>query len=145
MPDKAEVRALLERYCSAMSERRREDWLDCFADDAVQEDPVGAPVNVGREALTRFFDANEVELTLSLTDDPLVVGNEAIGFMKVVADMDGQMMTIPRIVDHRRRRSHQVPACVLRLLGDGPVRGLTVGSDRRGAGGRWPKVDHPPE
>ncbi len=100
MPEKAEVRALLERYCAAMSERRREDWLDCFADDAVQEDPVGAPVNVGREALARFFDANEVELTLSLTDDPLVVGNEVIAFMKVVADMDGQMMTIPRIVDH---------------------------------------------
>ena len=67
MPDKAEVRALLQRYCDAMNEGRRDDWLDCFTDDALQEDPVGAPVNVGREALARFFDANEVPVTLSIT------------------------------------------------------------------------------
>ena len=51
MSDKAAVRGLVERYCAAMSNRDREAWLDCFADDAVQEDPVGAPQNVGREAL----------------------------------------------------------------------------------------------
>ncbi len=100
MPDKAEVRALLQRYCDAMNEGRRDDWLDCFADDAVQEDPVGAPVNVGREALARFFDANEVPVTLSITDDPLIVGDEVLAFFRVDADMGGQRMTIPRIVDH---------------------------------------------
>ena len=36
MADKAQVRALLERYCAAMNEGRREDWLDCFADDAIR-------------------------------------------------------------------------------------------------------------
>ena len=100
MPDKAEVRALLQRYCDAMNEGRRDDWLDCFADDAVQEDPVGAPVNVGREALARCFDANEVPVTLSITDDPLIVGDEVLAFFRVDADMGGQRMTIPRIVDH---------------------------------------------
>ena len=100
MPDKAEVRALLQRYCDAMNEGRRDDWLDCFTDDALQEDPVGAPVNVGREALARFFDANEVPVILSITDDPLIVGDEVLAFFRVDADMDGQRMTIPRIVDH---------------------------------------------
>ena len=100
MPDKAEVRALLQRYCDAMNEGRRDDWLDCFADDALQEDPVGAPLNVGREALARFFDANEVPVTLSITDDPLIVGDEVLAFFRVDADMGGQRMTIPRIVDH---------------------------------------------
>lgn len=100
MPTKDEVRALLERYCDAMSAHRREDWLDCFADDAVQEDPVGSEPNVGRETIGRFFDANDVPVTLSITDDPLVIGREVLAFFKVVAEMDGQKMTIPRIVDH---------------------------------------------
>jgi steroid delta-isomerase len=100
MPTTAEVRALLERYATAMNDKQREAWLDCFADDAVQEDPVGAPVNVGRQAIGRFFDANEIAVTLSLTAEPLVVGNEVLGFFKVVADMGGQQMTIPRIIDH---------------------------------------------
>ena len=100
MPTKDEVRALLQRYADAMNARDREAWLDCFADDAVQEDPVGTPPNVGREAIGRFFDANEVPVTLSLSADPLVLGREVLAFLRVEADMGGQAMTIPRIVDH---------------------------------------------
>lgn len=100
MVDKASVRALLERYCAAMSEGRREDWLDCFADDAFQEDPVGARANVGRQAIGRFFDANEIPVTLTVTDDPLIVGREVIGFFQVVAEMNGSKMLLPRIIDH---------------------------------------------
>jgi steroid delta-isomerase len=100
MPDKDAVRALLERYCAAMSRRDREAWLDCFADDATQEDPVGAPLNVGREALAKFFDANEVPVTLSQTADPLLVGGEVLAFLQVDAEMGGTTMRIPRIVDH---------------------------------------------
>jgi hypothetical protein len=100
MVDSGSVRALLERYCVAMNNHRREDWLDCFADDAVQEDPVGSPANVGREAIGRFFDANEIPVTLTVTTDPLVVGREVIAFFQVVAEMDGRRMLLPRIIDH---------------------------------------------
>jgi len=100
MPTTDEVRALLERYCTAMSAGDREAWLDCFADDAIQEDPVGTPPNVGREAIGAFFDANDVEVTLSLTGDPLIVGNEVIAFFKADALMDGNAMVLPRIIDH---------------------------------------------
>ena len=99
-PSKDDVRALLERYAAAMNNGDREAWLDCFADDAVHEDPVGTPPNVGREAIGRFFDSNEIPVTLSLTADPLVLGHEVLAFLAVVADMDGNKMTIPRIVDH---------------------------------------------
>ena len=95
-----EVRALLERYCAAMNERRRDDWLDCFANDAVQEDPVGAPVNTGRAALAAFFDANDTPVTLRVTDDPMVLGREVLAFFAVEVEMDGRRMTLPRIVDH---------------------------------------------
>jgi ketosteroid isomerase-like protein len=100
MPSKDEVRTLLERYCRAMNSREREAWLDCFADDAVQEDPVGTPPHEGREAIGRFFDANEIPVTLSITADPLVLGREVLAFFMVEAEMDGRTMTIPRIIDH---------------------------------------------
>jgi steroid delta-isomerase len=100
MATKDDVRALLERYCSAMNTHDREPWLDCFADDAVREDPVGTAPEVGREAIGAAFDANHIKVTLSVTDDPLVIGREVLAFFTVVADMDGQMMTLPRIVDH---------------------------------------------
>ena len=100
MPTIADVRALLDRYCVAMSEKDRETWLDCFADDAVQEDPVGTPPNVGREAIGKFFDSNPVKVHLYQTQDPLVLGNEVLAFFAVDADMDGVAMHLPRIVDH---------------------------------------------
>jgi steroid delta-isomerase len=100
MATKDEVRALLERYTSAMNERRREDWLDCFADDAVQEDPVGAPVNVGREALGRFFDEASTDVTLTVADDPIVLGDEVVAFLTVEVVLGERRYRLPRIVDH---------------------------------------------
>ncbi len=130
MADKKTVRALLERYCTAMNERRREDWLDCFADDAVQEDPVGTPANVGREAIGRFFDGNDIAVTLSVTDDPLVVGNEVLAFFTVVAEMEARAY---EAAAHRRshrvergRSALSVAAGVLRLRRNGPCERLNA-------------------
>jgi steroid delta-isomerase len=100
MATTAEVKALLDRYCKAMSEKDREAWLDCFADDAVQEDPVGAPVNIGRAAIGAFFDGNPVAVHIYQTQDPLLVGGEVLAFFAVDAEMDGTTMHLPRIVDH---------------------------------------------
>ena len=100
MPTSADVLPLLERYCAAMSNQEREAWLDCFTDDARQEDPVGAPVNVGREAIGKFFDENITDLTLSVTAPPIVIGNEVIAFLRVDIMMGDQKMELPRIVDH---------------------------------------------
>ena len=73
----AEVKALLDRYCKSMSDKDRETWLDCFADDAVQEDPVGTTPNVGRAAIGAFFDSNPVPIHIYQTQDPIVIGNDA--------------------------------------------------------------------
>ncbi|HUP72439.1 MAG TPA: nuclear transport factor 2 family protein [Acidimicrobiales bacterium] len=96
----ADVKALLDRYCKAMSDKDRESWLDCFADDAVQEDPVGTPPNIGRAAIGAFFDANPVQIRIYQTQDPLVIGNEVLAFFAVDAEIDGTQMHLPRIVDH---------------------------------------------
>jgi|694.fasta_scaffold130832_2 steroid delta-isomerase len=100
MPTSADVLPLLERYCAAMTSQDRETWLDCFTDDARQEDPVGAPVNIGREAIGKFFDENVTDLTLSVTAPPIVIGNEVIAFLRVDIMMGDQKMELPRIVDH---------------------------------------------
>lgn len=100
MPTSADVLPLLERYCAAMTSQDREAWLDCFTHDARQEDPVGAPVNIGREAIGKFFDENVTDLTLSVTAPPIVVGNEVIAFLRVDIMMGDQKMELPRIVDH---------------------------------------------
>ena len=96
----AEVKALLDRYCAAMSAKDRERWLDCFADDAVQEDPVGAPPNIGHAAIGAFFDGNPMPIHIYQTQDPLVIGNEVLAFFAVDAEIDGTQMHLPRIVDH---------------------------------------------
>ena len=100
MPTSADVLPLLERYCAAMTNQEREAWLDCFTDDARQEDPVGAPVNVGREAIGKFFDENITDITLSVAAPPIVVGNEVIAFLRVDMTMGDQKMELPRIGDH---------------------------------------------
>jgi len=100
MTTAAEVKALLDRYCHAMSAHDREAWLDCFADDAVQEDPVGAPENHGRAKIGAFFDGNPISVHIYQTQDPLVIGNEVLAFFAVDAEMDGTTMHLPRIVDH---------------------------------------------
>jgi steroid Delta-isomerase len=100
MTTAAEIKALLDRYCAAMSAQDRETWLDCFADDAVQEDPVGTVPNHGRAAIGAFFDGNPIPVHIYQTQDPLVIGNEVLAFFAVDADIDGAAMHLPRIIDH---------------------------------------------
>ena len=100
MATAAEIKALLDRYCAAMSAQDRETWLDCFADDAVQEDPVGTAPNHGRAAIGAFFDGNPIPVHIYQTQDPLVIGSEVLAFFAVDADIDGTAMHLPRIIDH---------------------------------------------
>lgn len=101
VPSKETVQALLDRYVAAMNARDREAWLDCFADDASQEDPVGTAPNAGREAIGRFFDETvQLAFTLSTLRDPIVLGDEVIAFLEVLAEMDGQRLRLSPIVDH---------------------------------------------
>lgn len=98
--DNAQIKAMLDRYCAAMTARDADTWVNCFAPDATQEDPVGAAPNVGHAAIRAFFEANTIPVHIYQTQDPLVVGNEVLAFFAVDAEMDGTTMHLPRIVDH---------------------------------------------
>jgi steroid Delta-isomerase len=96
------VEQVVKTYCTAESAKDRETWLSLFAPDAVHEDPVGAPVNRGVEAIGAFFDAGagQMDLDLHATAAPIVVGDEALVFLEVHVGHGTERLVLAPIVDH---------------------------------------------
>lgn len=79
-PDNDRILTTIQRYQSTFSANDREGWLALFADDAVVEDPVGAPPRAGREAIGAFWDeihSRLDEATVRMTQGPAICGLEA--------------------------------------------------------------------
>ena len=51
------VRDVVLAYAAAWAAGDREAWLDTFAEDATQEDPIGDGVRRGRDEIGAFWDA----------------------------------------------------------------------------------------
>jgi hypothetical protein len=68
----------------------------------VHEDPVGAPVNRGIEAIGAFFDAGagQMDLDLHTTAAPIVVAYEALVFLEVHVGHGPERLVLAPIVDH---------------------------------------------
>jgi steroid Delta-isomerase len=96
------VEQVVKTYCLAESAKDRDTWLSLFAPDAVHEDPVGAPVNRGVEAIGAFFDAGagQMDLDLHATAAPIVVGDEALVFLEVHVGHGSERLVLAPIVDH---------------------------------------------
>jgi steroid delta-isomerase len=56
MPTPEQVRDAVDAYVGAINKGDRQAWLDSFAHDATQIDPVPSPANVGRENIGAFWD-----------------------------------------------------------------------------------------
>ena len=101
MPTPEQVRERVETYAKAFSAGDKEGWLDCFADDAVQRDPVTAPANVGREAIGTFWDnvhALADEMTLDVHQIH-VCGDEGVLIFTAINKMQGGGIQVDNIVD----------------------------------------------
>jgi len=87
------VEQVVKTYCLAESAKDRDTWLSLFAPDAVHEDPVGAPVNRGVEAIGAFFDAGagQMDLDLHATAAPIVD--------HMVFDGDGRIASLRAFFD----------------------------------------------
>jgi steroid Delta-isomerase len=96
------VEQVVKTYCTAESAKDRETWLSLFAPDASHEDPVGAPVNRGIDAIGAFFDAGagQMDLDLHATAAPIVVGDEALVFLEVHVGHGTERLVLAPIVDH---------------------------------------------
>ncbi len=56
MPSRDQISDLVERYVAALDAQDLDTIVGLFADDAVQDDPVGEGSNVGHGAIRAFFE-----------------------------------------------------------------------------------------
>jgi steroid delta-isomerase len=86
MPDESVIRETIESYWKAFTAGDRDGWVALFTDDATVEDPIGTPVNHGRDAIGAFFDAAHSladSIELRSLDITAIVGNEAAFAMEI--------------------------------------------------------------
>ena len=97
-----EIRAVIDRYVTTFSSGDGAGWAALFAEDATQEDPVGTPANVGREAILGFYEnmtAMLGGLTLELKHEPIIIGHEAAFAATARAGQGESRARMPDIVD----------------------------------------------
>jgi steroid Delta-isomerase len=95
------VKATIDVYLATFSATDRDGWLECFAEDAWIEDPIGAPRREGLEAIGEFWDEahaipDNIELRL---DVRIVVGHEAAFTMQARPNLGGDTYAID-VIDH---------------------------------------------
>ena len=97
-----EIRATVDQYVERFNAGDFDGVAALFTDDATQEDPVGTPPNVGREAIRQFFANLEGvgKPQLNVLHDPIVIGNEAMLTFSVLTEIGDQKITMPFVVDH---------------------------------------------
>lgn len=94
-----ELRALVDRYCAAVTARDAAAIAALFAEDAVQRDPVSAPANVGRDAIRTFFQA-AVDASAATTFQALAVhtaGDHVAIDFRIAVSLEAGTMTIAGI------------------------------------------------
>ncbi len=120
---------VIETYCKAESAKDRDTWLSLFAPDATHEDPVGAPVNRGIEAIGAFFDAGAGQMDLDLHTDRAADRRRRRGARVPRGARRPRRRAPAPVADRRppgvrRRRPHHRVARVLRPRGHPPRPGL---------------------
>lgn len=90
--DAAAIRATIESYCAAFSAGDQQGYLDCFADEAWIDDPVGSPRREGKEAIAAFFAESQAladSIELRPTGPVRVAAGEAAFPMQARPTMGG--------------------------------------------------------
>ena len=57
MPTPDQIQTTISAYVAALSNRDKDAFLNCFADDCVQIDPYPNAANKGKDAVAGFWDA----------------------------------------------------------------------------------------
>jgi steroid Delta-isomerase len=102
MPTREDIEATVRRYVEAVGRQDIEATMALFAEDARQEDPVGTPPNVGRDAIRRFFERSyRGSFTTTLTGPLLVTGDHAAVHFTIEVPTGGDPLVV-RVVDLMR-------------------------------------------
>ena len=99
MPTRDQVEATVRQYVDAVGRQDLDATLALFAEQACQEDPVGTPPNVGRDAIRRFFErAYAGRFTTTLTGPLLVTGDHAAVHFTIEVPTEGDPLVV-RVID----------------------------------------------
>jgi len=99
MPSRGEIEATVRRYVEAVGRQDLEATVAMFAEDAFQEDPVGSPPNVGRDAIRGFFErAYRGAFSTTLAGPLLVTGDHAAVHFVITVPTDADPVVV-RVVD----------------------------------------------
>jgi steroid Delta-isomerase len=99
MPSREHIEDAIARYVEAVGRQDLEATLALFAEDALQEDPVGTPANVGRAAIRAFFErAYRGSFDTTLVGPLLVTGDHAAVHFTIEVPTDGDPFVV-RVVD----------------------------------------------
>lgn len=97
MPTAEQMRATVERYISCFNSGDREGWLDCFAQGAHMEDPIGSELRIGRDAIAGMWDfAHSVADSTEMrpTGPVRVVTNELAFPFQIITEFSGNKMLL---------------------------------------------------
>jgi steroid Delta-isomerase len=96
MPSAEEITATVNRYISLVNSGTADDLVELYADDATVEDPVGAGVHIGRQAIHGFYSAMEAVQRQCELVTLRVAGNEAAFHFKLtITAGDSRMLIEP--------------------------------------------------
>ncbi len=102
MPTREQIQATIETYVDAVGRHDLEATVAVFAPDAVQEDPIGTPPNVGRDAIREFFvKSYAAAFTTTLTGPLLITGDHAAVHFTIDVETGGDPFIV-RVIDVMR-------------------------------------------
>jgi steroid delta-isomerase len=77
VPSPDHIRSVFARYVDLVSAGKAQEIAALYAQDATLEDPIGAPLQRGREVIHKFYAASAGAVKLTLSGPVRVCGREA--------------------------------------------------------------------
>lgn len=109
MPDAEKMEAAVHAYVAAFEASSADDVAALYAADATVEDPIGAPIHRGREAIRAFYAASMATgAKLALEGPVRVAGDYAVFPFSVHLDFAGGAKRIDVIDTFRFNEAHEV-------------------------------------
>ncbi len=94
MVDAQYIRKLYERYPEMVTKGDVEGIVALYADEATIEDPIGAPLHRGIDAIRKFYQAAAGTVTMKRVGPVHVAGREAATPLRVLIGPEGQKQAL---------------------------------------------------
>ena len=94
MPDPNHIRKVFERYAELVTKGGFEEITDLYHAEATIEDPIGADLQRGRDAIRAFYKASAGKVTMKRTGPVRVAGREAAAPMRVLVGPEDSRQVI---------------------------------------------------